>query len=365
VSRRLDLEIAVPLQRFRLEVAFETAATNVGLFGHSGAGKSTVLETIAGLRRGAHGRMAFGDEVWLDSARGIDRPPEERGIGYLPQEALLFPHWDVRRNILAGRRRVRHDRATEIDPDQVIDVLDLSVLLPRSVATLSGGERQRVALARALCSGPSLLLLDEPLGSIEASLRGRILHYLLAVRDTFRIPTLFVSHEATEVSVLCDEVIVLREGRVISRGKPENVFTAAPILKDLLDGGYENVLEGIVEEIDGRRVLVSIAGGHTLMLAAASGVTAGAQVLVGIRATEMMLAVAEPEGLSARNLVPGTIREIQPVDGGHVVRVTVDRRLPDLAVLVTESARRALGLAPGVAVRLVAKAQSVHLLALR
>ena len=101
------------------------------------------------------------------------------------------------------------------------------------------------------------------------------------------------------------------------------------------------------------------------MLAAASGVAAGAQVLVGIRATEMMLAVAEPEGLSARNLIPGAVREIRPVDGGHVVRVTVDRRLPDLAVLVTESARRALGLAPGVAVRLVAKAQSVHLLALR
>jgi molybdate transport system ATP-binding protein len=365
VSTRLDLKVSMPLERFRLEVAIRSEATTLGLFGHSGAGKSTLLETIAGLRRGASGRISFDGELWLDRERGIHVAPEMRGIGYLPQDSLLFPHWDVRRNVLAGHRRVRDGGGSRIDPDQVLDVLDLADLLPRSVGTLSGGERQRIALARALCSGPSLLLLDEPLGSIEATLRGRILHYLLVVRDTFRLPTIYVSHEATEVSALCDEVIVLREGAVVSRGEPVDVFTGPPVLVDLLEGGYENVLEGEVAEVDGQRAIVSLPGDLRLVLAEAAGAPAGSRVLVGIRATDVMLATAETTGLSARNILKGRIRDIRHDDGVVVVRVRVDARLPDFAVLVTEPARAALRLETGMEIRLVAKARSFHVLAVR
>jgi molybdate transport system ATP-binding protein len=357
--------VGLQLHRFTLRAAFETDARTMGLFGNSGAGKTTLLEVLAGLRRGAAGRIEVDGAAWLDSDRGIDLPAERRGVGYVPQEGLLFPHWDVMGNVLAGAERARDAGATRIDPEQVIGVLDLELLRRRRAASLSGGERQRVALARALCSGPSLLLLDEPLASVEAPLRGRILRHLLAVRDAFSIPTVYVSHDATEVTVLCEEVAVLHEGRVRARGSPRDVF-AAPAAEPWTPGAaYENVLEGTVVSVEESRASVSLGAGRFLIVAGAPEAAAGARALVGIRASDLMLAVAEPAGLSARNVLPGVIREIRPVDGGCVVRVDPGPGLAPVAVVVTEAARRALGLAEGLSVRLVAKAQSCRLIALR
>ncbi len=365
MSPVLRVEVMVPLHRFRLEAAFEAQDLTVGIFGNSGAGKTTLLEVIAGLRREAKGRIEFGREVWLDSSRGVERPPEARGVGYVPQDSLLFPHWDVERNVLAGWGRARRDGAAAINPEHVLDVLDLTALRRRRVENLSGGEGRRVALARALCSGPSLLLLDEPLASIESALRGRVLHYLLAVQGEFRIPTVYVSHEATEVTILCGEVVVLREGKVIARGRPADVFMSGPDRGGVAGADYDNVLEGTIADVEGPMARVSIAGGHTLMLAAAGGAPAGARVLVGVRAGDLMLAVSETPGLSARNVLPGTIRDLRDVDGGVLVFVSVSNDASDIAVVVTGAARRALALKAGMSVRLVVKAQSCRLLAVR
>src|SRR5690606_36768834 len=159
-----DVEIKVELPTYTMDYALRTDRLTVGVFGYSGAGKTTVIVTIAGWRRGATGHVRIGDATLLDTVRGTFVPPRERGIGYVPQDILLFPHWTVIQNVLAGRGRPR--AGTEIDPEHVLAVLELGSMIDRPVRRLSGGERHRVALARALCSRPRVLLLDEPLASL-------------------------------------------------------------------------------------------------------------------------------------------------------------------------------------------------------
>ncbi|MDX1503947.1 MAG: ATP-binding cassette domain-containing protein, partial [Thermoanaerobaculia bacterium] len=191
MTAALQIEVRLPLDRYDLEVGLTTRRHVTGIFGSSGAGKTTLLKVVAGLKRRARGRVVLGDAVWLDTDRRIYLPPEDRDVGYVPQEGLLFPHLNVRQNLLAGakraRRRGRSPRALLAD---VAELLELGELLDRQVGSLSGGERQRVALGRAICSGPQLLLLDEPLASLDVPLRRRVLPYLRRVRRQLEIPIL-------------------------------------------------------------------------------------------------------------------------------------------------------------------------------
>ncbi len=215
----LEVDVRLALDRFELEVDFVADQPVTGVFGASGAGKTSLLEVVAGLRRGARGRLAFGGEVWLDSTARRFVPPERRHIGYVPQDGLLFPHLNVRENLLAGRKRAVESGQQPAEAlETVAGLLELGQLLERSVATLSGGERQRVALGRALCSGPPLLLLDEPLASLDLPLRRRLLPFLRRVRDQLTVPMLLVSHDPIEVQARCDDLSVLEEGRAIARG---------------------------------------------------------------------------------------------------------------------------------------------------
>ena len=220
MSFSLEVRLLVPLGGFELRVEWETSEPSLGVVGASGAGKTTLLESIAGLRPTARGLVRVNGRTWLDSDSGTRLPPERRGVGYVPQDLLLFPHMDVLANVLAGARRV----AAPLPSRRVLSLLELEALAHRDPATLSGGERQRVALARALCSGPELLLLDEPLASLDRPLRARILPYLLRVREEFGIPALHVSHEPEEVRALAREILVLDAGRVVGRGPAEDVL---------------------------------------------------------------------------------------------------------------------------------------------
>jgi molybdate transport system ATP-binding protein len=193
---------------FVLEIHERLAARAVALFGPSGAGKTTVLDAIAGLRTPETGEIAVGGHVLFASGSRINLPPHERRVGYVPQDVALFPHMSVRRNILYG-----HNRGNGIPLDRVLGLLEIAQLLPRSVQTLSGGERQRVALARALMSSPDLLLLDEPLAAVDVELRRRILPYLQRVRDELAVPILYVSHDRAEAEAVADIIVEIDAGR--------------------------------------------------------------------------------------------------------------------------------------------------------
>ena len=210
------LDFVLAQGAFTLEIHERTDARITALFGPSGAGKTTVLDAIAGLRRPSAGTIAVGGRVLFESGSALDRPARDRHIGYVPQDVALFPHMTVRRNVLYGRRD-----GQQLELDAVARMLEIEPLLDRRVPQLSGGEKQRVALARALMSSPSVLLLDEPLAAVDVELRRRILPYLERVRDDLALPIVYVSHDAGEVRQLADHAIVLDQGRVVRSGHPD------------------------------------------------------------------------------------------------------------------------------------------------
>jgi molybdate transport system ATP-binding protein len=209
-----DCALAYP-SGFHLKAAFTAGAGVTALLGPSGSGKSSVLSVLAGLRRPDRGRVRLGDEVLLDTAAGVDVPPERRGIGYVFQDFLLFPHLTVRRNLLYGWRR-RRPGARPVAFDRVVGVLELVDLLGRLPHTLSGGQRQRVALGRALLCGPRLFLLDEPLVGVDEALRGRVFDYVEPVLKEWDVPTLYVTHNRAEADRLARRVVRLEAGRVVA-----------------------------------------------------------------------------------------------------------------------------------------------------
>ena len=219
MSTPVTLDFELRQGAFTLEMQERMSARAVALFGPSGAGKTTVLDAIAGLRRPTRGEIRLGTSVLYSSREAVDLPARQRNVGYVPQDVALFPHMNVRRNIKYGA-----SRGTKVSLDKVLALLELEPFLDRRVGDLSGGERQRVAIARALMSSPALLLLDEPLAALDATLRQRIVPYLVRVRDELRMPLLYVSHNAAEVREIADWVIVLNRGRVARVGPPQQVL---------------------------------------------------------------------------------------------------------------------------------------------
>jgi molybdate transport system ATP-binding protein len=359
MTEPLHVALRLPLDRFAVEVEITCRHPVTGIFGASGAGKSSLLEAVAGLRRGARGRVQLGETVWLDSSTGVDLPSHRRAVGYVPQEGLLFPHWDVRRNLLAGARRARaHGQDPQARLREVVPLLELEPLLHRPVATLSGGERQRVALGRALCSGPRLLLLDEPLAALDLPLRRRLLPLLRRLREQLTIPMLLVSHDPIEVQALCDALIVLRQGAVIAQGEPREVLTDPAVFPLAQREGFENLLAGALATEEGQRsARVRLANGAVLTVAPPPGDPASREdVLVGVSATDILLATEQPRGLSARNVLPATVREIRAFDHHALVTATLTEGGPPITVEVTAATPGQLGLTAGSPVFLVIKA---------
>lgn len=216
----LSAKILLPLNHFPLEVDFESDSRVLGIFGPSGCGKTSLLESIIGLRSPRSARILLHEKILTDTATGVFVPPEKRRIGLVPQDLALFPHLNVRQNILYG---VRTGDAS-IDMAHILDVMEIGSLLDRSITKISGGEKQRVAFARALMASPELLILDEPLSSLSFSLKQKIMSYLLRIRDEFKIPMLYVSHDPREIHSLCQEVILMDEGRIAQRGTPQELL---------------------------------------------------------------------------------------------------------------------------------------------
>lgn len=215
--------VRLPLASFALEVDVTLDQPITGIFGPSGAGKTSLLDLIAGLRRPVAGTVQIQDQVLFDAKARLNLPPRLRRIGYVPQDLALFPHLNVRANLVYGYRPAVAENEL-FSPEHVADVMEIAHLLERDVTTLSGGEQQRVAFARAILSAPRLLLLDEPMSSLDSRLKQRLIPFLLRIRDKFRIPLVYVTHDAGELSALCHEVIVLERGQFIARGTPADVL---------------------------------------------------------------------------------------------------------------------------------------------
>ncbi len=220
--------LRLPLAHFTLEVDAVLEGRVTAVFGPSGAGKTSLLELVAGLRRPAAGAVRVAGRTLTDAGAGVFVPVEQRSIGYVPQDGALFPHLSVRRNLLYGFAAGR-SRAEGLSFDHVTEVLEIRPLVERSTPTLSAGEKQRVALGRALLASPGLLLLDEPLSGLDSPLKQRLMPYLQRVRDEFGVPMICITHSPGEVVALCDDVLVLNSGRVVDRGPPRDLFATSPV----------------------------------------------------------------------------------------------------------------------------------------
>jgi molybdate transport system ATP-binding protein len=363
-GHEIQAQLNLPLDRFTLSVDLELHQHVTGIFGISGSGKTSLLETVAGLRRGAQGMLRLGDQVWQDSSRGIFMPPENRNIGYVPQDGLLFPHRNVRANLLIGQRRARRQgQDIEALQQEVIRLLELDALLERCVDTLSGGECQRVALGRALCSGPRLLLMDEPLASLDLGMRRRLLPFLRTIRQSFDIPMLLVSHDPIEVQALCDDLVVLRDGQVIAQAEPRIALMQASRDATELAHLVENVLPCRVDRQEGEATLVRIGlegDGPLLTLPRVSEAAARSQ-MIAVRSQDIILSTTRPNGISARNVLPGVVRRVAAAGKKHLVFCTVDRSAVELAVEVTVASLQELDLKPETPVFLIIKATVLEL----
>ncbi|MCW5889920.1 MAG: molybdenum ABC transporter ATP-binding protein [bacterium] len=308
----IALDVRLPLARFTLAVDVTLGGDGVtAVMGPSGAGKTSLLEAVAGLRRAAHGRVVVGDAVWQDGR--TRRPPEQRRVGYVPQDAGLFPHLSARANVAFGAR-VDAARLAEI-----VDTLELGPLLARRPGTLSGGERQRVALARALAHAPALLLLDEPLGALDVALRERIVPWLLRLRASWQVPVLWVTHQVGEALALADTALLLRDGRVVAQGAPGDLLGIAAGERD---GGVENLLPATIMEHDvaGGISRVRLGDGLGLSIPLHADRPPGSAVTLGVRAEDVLIAIAPVQGLSARNVVAATVLDVTRAGADALVR---------------------------------------------
>lgn len=344
---------------FNIDLRFTVTSGISIIFGHSGAGKTTLLEAVAGFLRPTRGRITVGQRVLFDSATGIDVPPAHRHVGYVLQSLALFPHMSARQNIAYGLGRLSRVESSE-RVETIARAFHIDGLLERRPARLSGGERQRVALARALVTRPSVLLLDEPLSALDDVTKSAIIRDLREWNDTLRIPILYVTHGRREVYALGERVVVLENGRAIATGLPQDVLDAPRHESIARLAGFENILDAEVVSTNQKHATMRCRIGRSSIEIETplSHLQEGSRLLVGIRSGDIMIAAEHPRRLSARNVLPGVIRDLEVRSGAVVLRV--ESGLP-LKVKVTPGACEALDLRLNQEVWLVFKTHSCHL----
>ncbi len=388
VRRRVASESGV----FELDVSFSLANGITILFGASGAGKTTLLDAIAGLTPPDSGRIAVGGRVLFDSRGDANLPPKDRNIGYVFQDLALFPHLTVESNVRYGLAGIR-PQERELRVSRALESLGIADLRRRRPGQLSGGERQRVALARALVTGPSLLLLDEPLAALDLPVRMKIADDLRRSIQNLPIPVLYVTHSRDEVFILGEKLLVLERGKVIAEGTPHEVLSAPRGETVAQLAGFENIFDAEVMSIHedrgtmicrtgsyqetvsypGTASAVPIARGQEIRTSAPEGsgpgieletplvrAEPGGKLRVGISAGDILLATSAPVGLSARNILSGKLLSLSQRDAIIVARVDCG---VELSVHLTLGARDSLELAPGRQVWVIVKTHSCHLLA--
>lgn len=350
----LSVHLSHDFDGFALDVAFDAPAGVTVLFGHSGSGKTSVVNAVAGLLRPDAGRIAVGDWPLLDTSTGLHLPPHRRRLGYIFQEARLFPHLSVRQNLTYGAR-FAPPQASGTSFDHVTDMLGIGALLDRRPGALSGGERQRVAIGRALLAKPKLILADEPLAALDAARKAEILPFFERLRDEVSIPILYVTHSASEVARLATTVVALEAGRVLRQGSPTEVLGDPRLGGD--PGTLGAVLEArITRHHDDGLTEVSAQGLPLFLPRLPQPV--GTALRLRLPANEVILSRPRPEGLSALNILPGIVQDIRDTEGAHVV-VSLNTRAGLILARLTRRSAQALALHPGETCHAVVKTLAI------
>ncbi len=335
------ISIALALQRegFRLDIDLTLPANGVTvLFGPSGSGKTTILRCIAGLEA-ATGYLSMGNEVWQDDRSGRFLPTWQRELGYVFQEASLFEHLDVRRNLDFGLRRTGIERqAARKALDDAIELLGIASLLDRSTINLSGGEKQRVAIARALVTQPKILLLDEPLASLDVARRKEILPWLERLHRELQIPVIYVTHSLDELAKLADHVVMLENGRVTASGSLREICTNAAMAAAAGDEAGV-VIESRITGVDPRFHLAEVAFGDDTLSVRDAGLKIGSTIRLRILARDVSLATSAQSHSTIQNVIPGVIESI--TDDAHASQALVTVRCAN-ELLLSRVTRRAL-----------------------
>jgi molybdate transport system ATP-binding protein len=349
----LSVAITHKLGGFTLDAAFDSEGGLTALFGRSGAGKTSLVNAIAGLYRPQRCYVAVDGEVLTDTATGIFVPPHRRRVGYVFQEGRLFPHLNVRQNLLYGRWFAPRAAAGS-DFDQVVELLGIGHLLTRRPANLSGGEKQRVAIGRALLAHPRLLVMDEPLASLDERRRDEILPYIERLRDEMSLPIVYVSHSIPEVARLATTLVVLSDGEVAAIGPTAEVMGRIDLFP--LTGRAEAgaILATRVTAHDLQFGLTTLTAAAGELRVPRLDLPVGTALRVRIRARDVMIALRPPEGLSALNVLPGTVAEITSGDG-PIVQMRLDCAGQMLVARLTRRSVDTLGLGLGLKVHAVIK----------
>ncbi len=330
---------------FSLDVALTLPGRGVtAIFGPSGSGKTSLLRSIAGLERAGSGRLVVNGELWQDDAAGVFMPVHRRPLGYVFQEASLFAHLDVARNLDFGMRRVPASQR-RVPLEQAIELLGLQKLMQRMPGTLSGGERQRVAIARALATSPRLLLMDEPLASLDVARKAEILPYLERLHDELDMPVLYVSHAPDEVARLADHLVLLDAGRVTASGPTRELMTRLDLPLAHGDAAAA-VIDVVISAVEPAWHMShgEFPGGRISLLNPSLEV--GQRVRVRIQARDVSLTLERQEGTSVQNIFAVTVTALSPDSPGQVM-VGLDAGGSALLARLTQKSAEALRLQPG------------------
>ncbi len=357
-NTKISLNFRKRLGSFTLELNCTLEKKVTAFLGASGSGKSTLLNCISGTLCPDDGEIVFRDEALYTSDPRVNVPPEKRRFGYVFQEGYLFPHLTVAQNIRYGQPRNMRKNLKSIS--RVLDILEISELLERYPKQLSGGQRQRVAIARALAMEPRLLLMDEPLASLDGGLKSRIIPYLHHIKNAYEIPILYVTHAISEAMALADEAFLLSDGKITASGEPYQLLTAPSALPIANLTGVENILSLPVANSDKHRGITELEIGSQCLVIPYIDTEIGKEVPIAIRAEDIIVSLEPNLPISARNMLKGTIDQVDVVGDKTVLSILVETHR--LSVKITHEACEQLQLCEGKEVYCVIKANAINLL---